>query len=285
MKSILKTVFLIVITGLISSCAEKDYVITISTGYGDMKVILFDETPGHKETFLEMAKSGAYDNTVFHRVMQGFMIQGGDVNRKPGINEPVNTLIPPEYRRNLIHTKGMLAGARTPDNVNPEKKSGTQFYIVQGRKYPKSELQQINEDVYYNLLVSRLNQLFQQGKHRNILDKLMELQKANDNEAVKKTMYESLSVIESEFGKIPRKTYTEQQYAAYETVGGAPHLDWEYTVFGQVVEGLEVIDAIARQPVNGTSRPLEDIYITVTVEELPKKKITELYGFAYPEKK
>ncbi len=285
MKSILKTVFLLVVTGLISSCADKDHVITISTRYGDMKVILFDETPEHKETFLEMAKSGAYDSTVFHRVMQGFMIQGGDVNRKPGIEEQVNTLIAPEFRRNLIHTKGMLAGARTPDNVNPEKKSGTQFYIVHGRKYPKSELKQINEDVYYNLLVSRLNQLFQQGKYRNILDKLMELQKANDNQGVKKIMYESLGVIESEFGKILKKAYSEKQYAAYETVGGAPHLDWEYTVYGQVVEGLEVIDSIAMQPVNGASRPFEDIFMTIMVEELPKKKITKLYGYAYPVKK
>ncbi len=285
MKNILKTAFLFIITGLISGCAEKDHVVTISTEYGDMKVILFDETPRHKETFLEMAGSGAYDRTIFHRVMQGFMIQGGDVNRKPGIEEPVNTLISPEFRRNLIHTKGMLAGARTPDNVNPQKKSGTQFYIVQGRKYPTPELKQINEDVYYNLLVSRLNQLFQQGKYSNILDKLVELQKANDNEAVKKTVYESLPIIESEFGKIPKKTYSEQQYAAYETVGGVPHLDWEYTVYGQVVDGLEVIDSVAGQPVDGASKPLEDIYMTVTVEVLPKKKITELYGFTYPEKK
>ena len=123
-----------------TGCAEKDDLVTITTEFGDMKVILFDETPLHKETFLEMANKGKYDSTIFHRVMKDFMIQGGDINQKPGNTEPDNTLINPEFLDNLIHTKGMLAGARQPDNVNPGKKSGTQFYIVQGIKYSQSEL-------------------------------------------------------------------------------------------------------------------------------------------------
>jgi len=116
---------------IIGGCAEKDYLITISTEYGDMKIILYDETPNHKAAFLEMAESGKYDSTIFHRVINEFMIQGGDVNQKPGVTEQDNTLIAAEIRPNLIHAKGMLAGARQGDNINPQKKSGTQFYITE----------------------------------------------------------------------------------------------------------------------------------------------------------
>jgi peptidyl-prolyl cis-trans isomerase B (cyclophilin B) len=264
-----------------TGCAEKDDLVTITTEYGDMKVILFDETPQHKETFLKMAQAGKYDSTIFHRVMKDFMVQGGDINQKPGNTEPENTLIPAEFNDKFIHKKGMLAGARTPDNVNPEKKSGTQFYIVQGTKYSRTELEQQNESSYYSVCVARLNQIFQKGEQRDLQNKLIELQKNNDIQAVEETVYSSVPVIEAEFGKIPKKTYTEEQYEAYETIGGAPFLDWDYTVYGQVIDGLEIIDMIANQPTDGADKPDQDIYMTVTVEKMAKSKISRLYDYTY----
>lgn len=267
---------------ILTGCAEKDYLVTITTKYGDMKVVLFDETPLHKETFLTLARDGRYDSTIFHRVIKEFMVQGGDINRKPGNPEPVNTLIPAEFRKDLIHTKGMLAGARTPDNVNPEKKSGIQFYIVQGNTFSREELDQQNKSNFYSQCVARLNQIFQKGEHRDLLDTLIKYQKINDIKRVEETVYESLPIIESQFGEIPQKTYTDEQYKAYETVGGYPPLDWEYTVYGQVVEGLEIIDMIAEQQTDAGDKPLEDIYITMKVEEMPRSKISKLYNYSYP---
>lgn len=282
MKTNVILVTLVGLTLFLSACGEKDYLVTISTNYGDMKVVLFDETPLHKETFIKLAKEGRYDSTIFHRVIKEFMIQGGDINGKPNNVEPVNTLIPPEFNKNLIHSRGMLAGARTGDNVNPEKKSGTQFYIVQGKKYSKEELELQNKSTYYGQCVARLNQIFQKGEHRDLLDTLIKYQKNNDLEKVEQTVYESVPIIESEFGEIPKKEYTEEQYKVYETVGGAPFLDWDYTVYGQVVEGLEVVDMIADQQTGAMDKPLEDIYMTLKVEEMPKSKISKLYNYTYP---
>jgi len=211
------------------------------------------------------------------------MVQGGDVNQKPDVGEPKNTLINPGFRPGLVHTKGMVAAARQPDNINPQKKSGTQFYIVQGNTYSRQDLDKMIEDAYYGTLVSRLNQLFQQGRNTALLNELIELQKQNDVEAVKKLCYANEEVVESEFGAIPRKTYTDEQYEMYATAGGTPFLDWDYTVFGQVVEGLDVVDAIAAVQKDAGNKPVENIYMVVTVEELPREKITELYGIEYPE--
>ena len=283
MKFFARIISGIVLLASLSACQEKDYLVTISTTYGEMKMVLFDETPLHKKSFISMAQSGHYDSTIFHRVMEEFMIQGGDVNQKPNNKEPNNTLINAEFRPGLIHTKGMVAGARQPDNINPQKRSGIQFYIVQGKKYMRGDLNKMNEDSYYTTLVARLNQLFQQGRMRPVLEKLIALQKQNDLEAVKKLCYDNKEIVEAEFGVIPQKKYTDEQYELYETIGGAPFLDWDYTVFGKVVEGLEVIDAIAAVQKDGGDKPLENIYMVVSVEKIPKMKITEMYGIKYPE--
>jgi len=271
------------ISVIICGCADKDYLITISTEYGDMKIILYDETPKHKAAFLEMAESGKYDSTIFHRVMNEFMIQGGDVNQKPGVKEPDNTLIAAEFRPNLVHAKGMLAGARQGENINPQKKSGTQFYIVHGRKYSRAEIDQLIESGYYNILMGRLNDLFQQGKYRDVLNEMLELQKTNNEGGLRQKVYECVPIVENEYGKIPKKKYTDSQYKTYEVMGGSPHLDWEYTVFGQIVDGIEVVDAIAAQPTGVADKPLNDLYMTISVERMARKKISSLYGYQYPE--
>ncbi len=196
---------------------EKTMVI-ISTDFGDMKAVLYDETPLHKENFVKLAKEGYFDGTLFHRVIDGFMIQGGDPdskNAKPGQmlgqGGPDYT-VPAEFNPQLIHKKGALAAARMADQVNPDKaSSGSQFYIAQGKTYTKDELMNLG---------SRMG-----------------------------------------------RSFNKTQIDAYTTVGGVPFLDYEYTVFGEVVEGLDVIDKIARVQKDNYDRPTKDIKMTIKVVE------------------
>ncbi len=203
---------------------KKD--VLIQTSLGDIVVRLSDSTPMHRDNFLKLVKKKFYDSLLFHRVMQDFMIQGGDPNSRSakqgqplGNGNPGYT-IPAEFRISLFHKKGMLAAARTPDNVNPEKaSSGSQFYIVKGRKFTDAGLDSTE--------TFRLN-----GR------------------------------------KIPLA-----QREAYKTVGGSPHLDQNYTVFGEVVSGLETVNKIAAVEVSkgqDLNRPKEDVRIIQT--KLVKRK-------------
>lgn len=197
---------------------EKTTMVIISTDLGEMKVVLYNETPLHKENFIKLAKEGYFDGCLFHRVIDGFMIQGGDPDSKTaksgqmlGQGGPGYT-IPAEFKQELIHKKGALAAARMADQVNPQKaSSGSQFYIAQGKSYTENEL---------NMLSSRMG-----------------------------------------------KAFNKQQIEAYTTVGGVPFLDYEYTVFGEVVEGLEVIDKIAAVEKDRRDRPVQDIKMTIKVVE------------------
>lgn len=197
---------------------EKTTMVIISTDLGEMKAVLYNETPLHKENFIKLAKEGYFDGCLFHRVIDGFMIQGGDPDSKTakpgqmlGQGGPGYT-IPAEFKQELIHKKGALAAARMADQVNPQKaSSGSQFYIAQGKSYTENEL---------NMLSSRMG-----------------------------------------------KAFNKQQIEAYTTVGGVPFLDYEYTVFGEVVEGLEVIDKIAAVEKDRRDRPVQDIKMTIKVVE------------------
>lgn len=184
--------------------------VKITTDYGTMVVMLYNETPLHRDNFVKLVKQGFYDNLLFHRVIKAFMIQGGDPDSKnaaPGVplgqGGPGYT-IPAEFNTELIHKKGALAAARMGDNVNPSKaSSGSQFYIVQGKVWPLEELNMIEQ---------------QQGIR-----------------------------------------FTLKQKQLYSTIGGTPHLDNGYTVFGEVTEGLNVIDAIAAVQTAPGDRPLKDV--------------------------
>jgi peptidyl-prolyl cis-trans isomerase B (cyclophilin B) len=273
---------------LISSCAQTkttDYVVTIKTSYGNMVAILYDETPKHKENFIKLAKEKFYDSLIFHRVIEGFMIQGGDPDSKkakPG--QPLGSggpgyTIDAEFVSKYFHEKGVLSAARTGDNVNPAKaSSGSQFYIVQGEKYPEDELK-----IDQSKLRQAMQLYFQNPANRTDYDTLMKL-----NADKKKYMDFLMSLkpkLEQEAGFSLDKNIPAERLKAYTTVGGAPHLDDQYTVFGKVIKGLEVIDKIAVQPKGPRDRPEEDIRMFVTIEEMPKKKITKLYGYVYPETK
>ncbi|MDX1477991.1 MAG: peptidylprolyl isomerase [Saprospiraceae bacterium] len=196
--------------------APKTCLVEIETDHGRMLVELFDDTPLHRDNFLKLAEENFYDGLIFHRVIEGFMIQGGDPNSRnaePGT--PLGTggpgyQIPAEITEHHVHLKGALAAARTGDAVNPERKSsGSQFYIVQGSPVPEHVL----------------------------------------------SMVEARSGIQ----------YSPEQRAQYAELGGTPHLDMAYTVFGRVIEGLDVIDKLAGVRTGPRDRPLEDISMKVHV--------------------
>jgi peptidyl-prolyl cis-trans isomerase B (cyclophilin B) len=262
---------------ILQSCImNKDVIITISTPYGDMKAILYDETPLHKKNFIELSESGKFDSTIFHRVIKDFMIQGGDINL---INEEevIDYTIPAEVNNNLFHKKGEIAAARMGDNVNPERESsGSQFYIVQGKVYTEDEL-----TLDMNLLNSGIRRLLQEDEYLEVRQKFIDAQ--NDPEETQKLTLSLRAVCEEKYGMNIKKNISKDILEAYTSVGGVPHLDGAYTVFGRIVEGLDIIDKIAALQTGARDKPIEDVPMTFTVEKINKKAITKKYGYTYPE--
>lgn len=256
---------------------------TIETKFGDMKVILFDQTPKHKANFIKLAEEGKFDSTTFHRIIENFMVQGGDVNAKGNAEERVDYTIEAEFVDTLIHEKGYLAAARMGDQQNPTKaSSGSQFYIVHGQKFSEDELRNIVEGAYMNELQRRFGMLLRMQEYSDLRDEIIALQNAGDMEGIYKKIEQYETVLVEEFGHIEKKSLSPKQIKAYTTVGGSPHLDGEYTVFGKVVDGLAVVDSIASVPTGPGDKPLKDIYMTVKVEEMSKKKITKEFDYIYP---
>lgn len=224
-----KITFLLLFFATLTSCQaqtankqtdnmQKKYYVSIETAYGNMTVELYNETPKHRDNFIKLVNEGFYDGLLFHRVINNFMIQGGDPNSrdaKPGQmlgNGNLGYTVPAEFVQGLFHRKGALAAARQGDMVNPTKASSPcQFYIVQGNVWQAEQL------------------------------KVM--------------------------GQRMGKTFSDQQIEAYTTVGGTPHLDNDYTVFGQVIEGLDVIDKIAAVKTGAGDRPVDDVKMKIKIVE------------------
>lgn len=282
----IKIIILIFLVYVASSCrtAEKDSLVTISTKYGDMNLILYDETPQHKENFLMLVRNNSYDSTVFHRVIPNFMVQGGDVNAKTGKTTVTHT-VPAEIHKHLIHEKGALAAARQGDQINPKKESsGDQFYLVHGKVFTNEELNELEKNQNaYNLQV-KIAELLKKPEYADLRAEFIQLQRDQDVEGMKRKFKESRSLVEKEYGPVEEYEFTEAQRETYTSAGGAPHLDREYTVFGKVIGGLSVIDSIAAQATGPGDRPHENIYMKVKVEEVSKEDIAKKYGYQYPEK-
>ena len=264
--------------------SKKDFVITIKTNYGEMVVILSDETPKHKANFIKLAKEHYFDSLLFHRVISGFMIQGGDPNSKkakPGEalgNGGPGYLIDGEFSPKLFHKKGALAAARTN---NPEKaSSGSQFYIIQGKVLTGSAAEELKID--QPKLRQALQQFLAKPERASLRDSLSKLYSTTTREAFNKKVFSLVPQIEKETGTKLTKDVSPEMIKAYTTIGGTPHLDGDYTVFGEIIKGLDVLDKIADVKKDGADRPLEDVRMFVSVEELSKKKITKLYGYQYP---
>jgi len=203
----------LIFAALVSQAQQKETVVVIETNYGTIKAKLYNDTPLHRDNFIKLVNEGWYNGSPFHRVINNFMIQGGQ--NADGRLDPGYT-IPAEFKDNHFHKKGALCAARQGDQVNPKKaSSGSQFYIVQGQVFD---------------------------------DKKLEL-------------------YEERLGKI----FSATQRQAYKTVGGTPHLDGDYTVFGEVTEGLDVVDKIAAVKTGYMDVPVEPVTITkITIENAEK---------------
>ena len=281
MISPMKHIIILLSSALLLSCsAEKDYLVTFHTKYGNMYAVLYDETPKHKENFLKLAEAGRYDSTLFHRVIPDFMVQGGDVMTNPNASEDdsITYTVPAEFVKQFFHRRGAIAAARQGDNVNPERaSSGSQFYIVDGTTLTEDQLL-----TDMDKLGNAIQELLQQDKYAEQRKELQDLYTAGDYDAYTQKFLSLKPLVEDALNISVDRKYPPERLRVYTTGGGAPHLDDTYTVFGQVIRGLNVVDSIAAQPTQVADRPVENIYMTVSVEKLSKKKITQRYGYEYP---
>lgn len=244
-------------------------VVTITTNVGVMKAKLYDNVPNHVKTFIERAKKGEYDGTLFTRVIKDFMIQGGapdSRNASPGVRVGFgdrSAEILPELRPEYFHKKGALAAPRQNDDVNPEKKSDmSQFFIVEGKVYRSGELDTLEKVKNYQIRKKALNLYY-----RPVKVQLQMLKMDNPREYNKRVAAINAKIDSMILATPGHLVFTDEQRKAYTTVGGCHHLDGVYTIFGQLTEGFDVLDQIAAQKTDKYDRPLKDIrIIRVTVE-------------------
>jgi cyclophilin family peptidyl-prolyl cis-trans isomerase len=270
-----------------SASDGEDYLITISTEYGDMLAILHDETPQHKANFIKLAESGFYDSLLFHRVIKGFMIQGGDPQSKNapqgmplGSGGPGYTT-PAEINPNLFHLKGALSAARTGDQMNPERaSSGSQFYVVQGNPVDPVMLPQVESGINQDIKGRAVRAYAFRPENKSLLDSIMNAQRSGNAELFNQLIMAAEQKALAE-GVLKEFSYPTEVKTKYQNTGGAPHLDQQYTVFGQIIKGLEVIDKIADVQTAPGDRPLNDVLMTVKVEKMTKSEITELTGYKF----
>ena len=242
---------------------EKETKVVFETTLGNIVVKLYNETPKHRDNFLKVVNDSVYNGVLFHRVIKDFMIQTGDPSSKNaeagqqlGSGDLGYTVeaefVYPQY----FHKKGALAAARTGDAVNPESRgSASQFYIVTGKSYSPQQVEmmelrmgdQKKEDIFSGLVRERV-------------DSIRNMQAAGDSLGLEELQNELIALTEAEYAKNPLK-FTPAQVEAYTTVGGTPHLDGQYTVFGEVLEGMDVVDKIQQAATDPADRPVDDIKI------------------------
>lgn len=241
--------------------------VKIQTMLGDIIVRLYDETPIHRDNFVKLVKEGYYDGTLFHRVIKDFMIQGGDPDSKGapagkmlGVGGPDYTL-EAEIKEGLFHKRGALAAARQGDEVNPERRSsGSQFYIVWGQVYNEGQLRQFAKQLKMQKVQAVFNQLA--SAHR---DEIMQMRRNRDRAGLQELQDRLAS--EAEKQAADYAGLTEEQQRVYSTIGGTPHLDGQYTVFGEVEEGLGIVEMIQSSVTGRGDRPVADIEMRISVVE------------------
>ncbi|MDY4043678.1 MAG: peptidylprolyl isomerase [Marinifilaceae bacterium] len=244
-------------------CQEKEQRVIVETSLGNMTFKLYNDTPQHRDNFIRLAREGQYDGTLFYRVVKNFMIQGGSSdsrNARPGqalgYGQEIN--IPAEIRNNHYHKKGALAAPRQPDNMNPKKESDiSQFYIVHGKKYTGEEIDEYVKSI--NAPIKRAIQEKYYYPKKSILDSLRAQKNVPE---FRKIAGQVKAQINAEWAKNTQKIdMPENKRQDYINLGGCPHLDKEYTIFGEMIDGFEVLDRIASLPTDKRSRPLNDVKI------------------------
>jgi cyclophilin family peptidyl-prolyl cis-trans isomerase len=241
---------------------KKNQQVEIITEFGTMVVSLYDETPLHRDNFIKLVSEGFYDSLLFHRVIKSFMIQGGDPTSKNATPDAmlgagdIGYKIMPEFRSNLFHKRGTLAAAR--DNNPQQMSSGCQFYIVQGRKYTAQELEQI---INNKNLQRKQEMLYKVYQSDSVQATMSSLQNTGDKEVFRAYMDKIHAGIDEAYKRAyPNADKVNiDQMQTYMEMGGAPHLDGSYTVFGEIVSGFDVLDKIAETSTKPGDRPISDI--------------------------
>lgn len=268
MKKSYFMVLILVVCFAAASAQEQEKTVTITTSAGTLKARLYKDVPNHVRTFIDRANQGEFNGTLFTRVINEFIIQGGAPDSK---NAPAGARcgfgdasaeILPELKDHYFHKKGGLAAPRQNDDINPQKKSDmSQFFLVHGKIYTEGELDTMELIKNQHIRKKALDEFYRPAK----MD-LQMLKKDNPREFNKR-----VTLINAKIDSVIRATpghllFTEEQRKAYTTVGGCPHLDGIYTLYGEVTEGFELIDQIANQPKDQYDRPKKDIrIISITV--------------------
>ncbi len=245
--------------------------VMIITDFGTIKIKLYNETPLHRDNFVKLVTTHYFDSLMFHRVIQNFMIQGGDPDSKnaaPSVelgNGGPDYTIPAEFNPKIFHKKGVLAAARDGDLENPSRaSSGSQFYIVQGRvcndSLLKIESARITKMTLFNEIVNR-------NENKLLLLKYKQFLKPEQKDSLRYIEDIINRQVQSEQPNAKPYLFSEEQIKAYKTIGGTPHLDGGYTAFGEVYEGFEVIESIASQKGDKNNRPFKDIRMKIVLIE------------------
>lgn len=249
----------------LQNMSEKIISLTLPTG--EVRIKLYNETPQHRDNMLKLVEDGFYDGTLFHRVIRDFMVQGGDPDSRSAQQGDslgrgdVGYTVPAEFSSALFHKKGAVCAARQGDEVNPERaSSGCQFYIVTGKRYNRSQLRQLEEQMN----MQRAQVFFQQLVKERYEDiKKLRLER-NRNGLY--ALQEELAAQAKEMARTQEPFhFSPEQIEAYTTEGGAPFLDGSYTVFGEVISGMELIEELERVKTDRNDRPLEDVPMKITV--------------------
>lgn len=243
--------------------AEKNVKVAVKTTLGDFVVELYNDTPKHRDNFVKLVNEGYYNGLLFHRVIRDFMVQTGDPdsrNAKPGqmlgSGDPGYEIDAEIICPTHINRRGALAAARTGDNVNPERRSsGSQFYVVTGRRFSDGQIDQMEQQANHARGQEIFNRLVKENR-----DTIMSLRRARETEKLNALQQKLNEQTLAELKANPFK-YSEAQREIYRTQGGAPHLDGAYTVFGEVVSGMETIEAIEKVETGEADRPVKDVKI------------------------
>lgn len=275
----IKSLVYLTLIFVFSACSgKKDDLVVIHTEYGDITVKLYDKTVMHHDNFMALAESGYYDGTLFHRVIKNFMIQGGDPESKhaqPGTllgEGDTSYTIPFEYVKSYIHKRGAVAAARESDDINPQKaSSGTQFYIVQGKKFTDDELDAVEVKVERRTKQYILMNLLKKSGDTVLLNRFRTFVGNRDTANIRIILDQYRNAVEAEYMKLVPFRLSPEQREVYQTIGGAPHLDGSYTVFGEVVSGMEIVDKIAAAKTDQNDRPVVDIPMKMTIKNKRKQ--------------
>lgn len=266
-RSVALLLFIFITMSNINS-QEKDTLVVIETTLGNIKLKLYNDTPLHRDNFLKLVNDSAYKDLLFHRVIKDFMIQGGDPQSRVAADGSslgggdLDYTVPAEFRLpTYFHKRGALAAARTGDDVNPQKESSAiQFYIVTGKKYSDKDLTKIEKERQARTVQTRFNEL--QVEYKSAIK---DFYSSGDRDSLAEFRQRLYAEAQEEAATNVANVFTPEQRKAYKEIGGTPKLDGGYTVFGEVVEGFDVVEQIQKVKTNASDRPVENIKMDIKI--------------------